>query len=154
MNRIITKFLSSLVLLVSISLCAQPATDQTAASVNSALLDEAKEAIAKNLTDPWSLQMRSLSQRTVEGKTMICGEANAKNSFGGYTGFKPFFFFKGAEEAGVLDLSVFANQATDSTDRISEYISQALTAGRLERFGCIEPGISAKLWTRIRNISQ
>lgn len=51
-----------------------------------------KENVQRQLKDPQSAQFRdvkivinTLSQQTV------CGEVNAKNSYGGYTGFKPFY---------------------------------------------------------------
>lgn len=43
---------------------------------------KAKELVTARLKDPESAQFRS--------QTGICGEVNAKNSFGGYTGFKRF----------------------------------------------------------------
>ena len=38
--------------------------------------------------DPSSVQFRKVALNPE--KTVLCGEANAKNSFGGYTGFRPF----------------------------------------------------------------
>ena len=57
---------------------------------NGALPDDYKtivdEALAGSLKDPDS-------RKLVFGKTkagLVCGDVNAKNSFGGYTGFVPF----------------------------------------------------------------
>lgn len=44
------------------------------------------DAVAR-LKDPESAQFRNV--RTVHG--IVCGELNAKNSFGGYVGFEPFY---------------------------------------------------------------
>jgi len=62
------------------------------------LTTAAKTALAKRLKDPESLRLRELfissSEFEVEGKTVIvhyvCGEMNAKNSMGGYGGFRRF----------------------------------------------------------------
>lgn len=51
--------------------------------------DAAKKAIEKMLTDPSSVQYRELKSCR-EG--LISGEYNAKNSMGGYVGFRKFFF--------------------------------------------------------------
>lgn len=43
---------------------------------------------AATLKDPGSAQFRSMELKA--GGTVLCGEINAKNSFGGYVGFRPF----------------------------------------------------------------
>lgn len=48
------------------------------------------------LKDPSSIQLRSVKYTKFQGKdgtptTIWCGEVNAKNSYGGYVGFSPFF---------------------------------------------------------------
>lgn len=49
-------------------------------------------AIASDLKDPGSMQTRNLkAYQTQDGERLICGEYNARNSFGGYTGFSPFY---------------------------------------------------------------
>lgn len=40
------------------------------------------------LKDPSSAQFRNLRLRS--GNTVLCGEVNSKNKFGGYVGFRPF----------------------------------------------------------------
>lgn len=49
--------------------------------------DELRRMVADSLKDPGSVQFRGI--RYIEGRA-ICGEANAKNSYGGYVGFKAF----------------------------------------------------------------
>jgi len=51
------------------------------------LIRMAKEAVTKNLKDPSSADFRNV--RWVSGGD-VCGEVNAKNSFGGYAGFQRF----------------------------------------------------------------
>lgn len=66
---------------------------------NERLFDAAKAAIAAQLKDPESVQFRNLrSSQAPTGAELVCGEFNAKNSFGGYIGFKPFLW----SDAGVL----------------------------------------------------
>lgn len=53
------------------------------------LHEKAKAAAASLLKDPMSAQFRN-----VTGNTAVCGEVNGKNSFGAYSGFKPFYYFE------------------------------------------------------------
>jgi hypothetical protein len=49
-------------------------------------------AIREPLRDPESLQTRNITgYRTSLGDTIVCGEYNARNGFGGYAGFRPFY---------------------------------------------------------------
>jgi hypothetical protein len=79
--------------------CAASADGQTVTTQEAARLTAAaKSNIAAKLKDPASAQFRSLflSAKEIEsgGKTYtmhtLCGELNAKNSFGGYQGFRRF----------------------------------------------------------------
>ncbi|NBX02899.1 MAG: hypothetical protein EBR02_02295 [Alphaproteobacteria bacterium] len=53
---------------------------------------KAKESVKLALKDPESAQFRNL-KLDIFGD--VCGEVNARNSFGGYTGFKVFQIIKG-----------------------------------------------------------
>lgn len=57
----------------------------------------AKVGITKKLKDPNSAMFRSLmvhrGDAPTSGNYFVCGEINSKNSYGGYTGFKPFVAF-------------------------------------------------------------
>lgn len=55
-----------------------------------ALIAEAKMQIIATLKDPDSAQFRNVRWERKESLVILCGEVNAKNSFGGYVGFKPF----------------------------------------------------------------
>ena len=52
--------------------------------------EKAKEAIASKLKDPGSAQFRNVKLKLYIDKPVVCGEVNAKNSYGGYVGFKRF----------------------------------------------------------------
>ncbi len=62
-----------------------------------ALTKSANEIIARRLLDPASLQIRNTAVKTAistngQKVTILCGEYNAKNRFGGYIGFKTFVY--------------------------------------------------------------
>jgi hypothetical protein len=47
-----------------------------------------KRALAEQLKDPGSMKVQHVK---IDGDGVLCGEVNAKNSFGGYAGFSKFF---------------------------------------------------------------
>ncbi|MWL87687.1 hypothetical protein [Cupriavidus sp. SW-Y-13] len=51
------------------------------------------QAIKDQVKDPDSVRLRGVMAVQEEGVTKFCGEVNAKNSYGGYVGFKPFYAF-------------------------------------------------------------
>lgn len=53
--------------------------------------DHIKKAMASELRDPSSAQFRNIR----EGAETACGEVNAKNAFGAYTGFREFTYRRG-----------------------------------------------------------
>lgn len=64
----------------------------TPAAENDAALQTASFHMSEQLKDPESLKLRRVSHfRTSEGDDIICGEMDAKNSFGGYNGYTPFY---------------------------------------------------------------
>lgn len=69
-------------------------TAPVVAQDDEAAVAEATTAIASKLKDPESARLRDVV-RVVSPKTgktsIICGWVNAKNSFGGYVGFRPFY---------------------------------------------------------------
>jgi hypothetical protein len=52
-------------------------------------IENAKRTLERDLKDPQSVQYREV--RSFQSGS-VCGEFNAKNSYGAYTGFKPFVF--------------------------------------------------------------
>jgi hypothetical protein len=73
---------------------ASTATAGPKSSVQPAWVKAAKARIEVQLVDPGSVQYRRLwvaEHTTDSGRELVlCGELNAKNSFGGYAGFRPF----------------------------------------------------------------
>ena len=72
----------------------------------------AKEKLSDSLKDPESAKFRKVflsatfNKNTFNGWA-ICGEMNGKNSYGGYTGYKPFIVFIEKEITGIV------NETTD-----------------------------------------
>jgi hypothetical protein len=61
---------------------------------DSVLVEMTQRIIVHDLKDPDSAHFRDVrvsSPPTIAPKVIVCGEVNAKNSYGGYTGFKRFF---------------------------------------------------------------
>lgn len=57
-------------------------------------VEQAKEAVAAGLKDPQSAQFREV--KVCRSGKIVEGEVNAKNAFGGYVGFEPFYYVDGA----------------------------------------------------------
>ncbi len=57
---------------------------------DSRLRSDAKEAVRANLRDPGSAEFRDVVVVRKPGSIAVCGEVNARNGFGGYTGFTQF----------------------------------------------------------------
>lgn len=66
----------------------------------------AKHVIQEMLKDPESARFRRIyGAKGGVRKIAICGEVNAKNSYGGYTGYKPFMVFEDGNEGFIWDSS-------------------------------------------------
>jgi hypothetical protein len=63
-----------------------------------AALKEAHDHITRDLKDPSSAQFRDekvywgISKDSGAPYSIVCGEVNAKNSYGAYVGFQPYYF--------------------------------------------------------------
>ena len=78
-----------------------------------------QKAAASGLKDPGSAQFDDVAATLLsDGTTYICGKVNAKNSYGGYIGFKPFNG-KGDRDINYFDLKDMAT-VMDSGDYIRE----------------------------------
>jgi hypothetical protein len=62
------------------------------------VLDQIKEKVAEDFKDPSSAQLRRVVKFESQG-TVICGEVNAKNSYGAYVGFTRFAIRASADGA-------------------------------------------------------
>jgi hypothetical protein len=57
---------------------------------SSGLVSEAKRAVAGTLIDPESARYENV--KVQKELSVVCGLVNAKNKFGGYVGFKQFYY--------------------------------------------------------------
>ncbi len=63
----------------------------------------AQDAAKKGLKDPDSAKFQNLRVADFDGGKVVCGEINAKNSYGGYVGYKRFV--AGTSAATIYDTS-------------------------------------------------
>lgn len=90
------KIIAVTMLLILVA-CAPALTEKSTFAPSEEQLASAKSAVVYDLKDPSSAQfrnMRGIQAKAETGKsaTYICGEVNARNSFGGYVGFTPFIY--------------------------------------------------------------
>lgn len=82
-------------LLIASALIAPQAFAQVAPKVDEKKL---REALEDHLKDSESARFRGFRQSKPEnGVWTLCGEVNAKNSYGAYSGFEPFLVIAGKE---------------------------------------------------------
>src|SRR5690348_13960356 len=62
---------------------------------------EDKKLVASSMKDPGSVQFRNLRRKN-DQYNIVCGEVNAKNSYGGYVGFVPFEIYTDADKRRVV----------------------------------------------------
>jgi hypothetical protein len=72
----------------------------------------AKAAVSRKMKDPSSTQFRELTLYDHNGIMIVCGEVNAKNSYGAYDGYFPFVSVDGA---------VFTADSTDDPHVLSAF---------------------------------
>ena len=83
------------VFLTAAGLCACRSEADVQNEMDQNLIGEAEAAVRRNALDPDAVQFRNerVSLNAPEGKgvrKVVCGEYNGKNTYGAYTGFKPY----------------------------------------------------------------
>lgn len=78
---------------------------QAPAATKAELIKASQEAVREQMKDPESARFRNMKVYDIT----VCGEVNAKNSYGGYNGFKRFFALGGtvARVEGGMDNDAF-----------------------------------------------
>lgn len=69
----------------------------------SALVAKAKKSISRDLKDPDAAKFRDIGiykSTTGKGGVSVCGEINAKNSYGAYVGFRKFLV---SDDIAIID---------------------------------------------------
>lgn len=81
----------ALAVALSVSACSAAAQQPSARDLG-AFVKQAKAQIQGQLKDPGSAQFRGLyvARQAGTDQLMLCGQINAKNSYGGYAGFTDF----------------------------------------------------------------
>jgi outer membrane murein-binding lipoprotein Lpp len=91
-HRIIAKEIMMVRALVAFLTMIAGCSDRAAtAPSESPDISSAKAAVVRLLKDPDSAQFRDVAIVKSKAYTAVCGEINAKNGFGGYVGFQPFY---------------------------------------------------------------
>ncbi|MGR3615587.1 MAG: hypothetical protein ACU0BB_06060 [Paracoccaceae bacterium] len=87
------KNLTSLLAILALVACVETHETTVAPTPkNDTTLAYAKAFMSEHLKDPESLKIRRVQQyRTAEGDDILCGEMDARNSFGGYNGYSAFY---------------------------------------------------------------
>ncbi|WP_420567863.1 hypothetical protein [Thalassovita sp.] len=80
---------------LSLSACMAPIAERKLVPMTRTQIQEVERAVAYKLKDPSSAQFREIRmiERTHQDgtvSTLVCGQVNGKNSFGGYVGFTTF----------------------------------------------------------------
>lgn len=57
---------------------------------NEKMIGAALDSVKRSLKDPDSAKFDGVRMVKYQSGNVVCGSVNAKNSYGGYTGFKPF----------------------------------------------------------------
>jgi hypothetical protein len=128
---------------------SQTVLDGSGKNIPSGLVKSLNSSLGMQFKDPISIQLRNLAIKNREGSPAVCGELNAKNGFGGYVGFSPFFYIQGAQQVGLLDTSMASPDFRITLDNSIDVIMQSATAKKLEDLGCIPPGLSAEMQQRV-----
>lgn len=81
---------------ILLSGCMAMETEQVAvtrAAVAPGLVTQSQAILRELLKDPESAKFRrTVTYRSVRGDQIVCGEYDARNSFGGYTGYDQYYF--------------------------------------------------------------
>lgn len=84
------------------------------------LRESVRTALRENLRDPASAQFRWLPR--VDGEILYCGFVNAKNAFGGYTGFVPYLAILPGEDAQSGHVTIFEIGSGDADGFSNRFI--------------------------------
>lgn len=92
-----------------------PRVNWSAAQIRAA----GRRAVLDELRDPTSAQFRNVRRLDpINGTTTFCGEVNARNAFGGYSGFKRF-------ESGVTNRGAASAQVDGQDGMVGAYFNSA-----------------------------
>ena len=93
-NKHFINLASTIFLVLALASCSpsekqlKAEAERKAKEIEQAQLDVLQSKVRNSAKDPISTQFQKM--KLVHNNTELCGEINAKNSYGGYVGFKPF----------------------------------------------------------------
>lgn len=98
---------AALIAVLSPALAQVPAKKAAKAPAPNPMEQEGRAAVLATLKDPGSAQFQKVSVRQATNKRgepfpVVCGEVNAKNSFGGYIGFAPWVYLADMKQVHML----------------------------------------------------
>lgn len=100
------RILISLLSVVLVGCAAAPARDAPALKVlpmvalDTAQIAAVEAGVRDGLKDQQSAQFRGIKAGQNGGSVTVCGEVNARNSYGGYAGFSPFIGLLAKTDSG------------------------------------------------------
>lgn len=100
--------IAHLALLATVALAAEPVLAEKVDAI--AEMQRAKEAVSAQLKDPESARFKDVVFRSLKNGFAVCGQVNAKNSFGGYVGFRAFYVSDGK-------VTLEPSERSDNADR-------------------------------------
>lgn len=93
------------------------------------LIEKAKKVAAYNLKDPEAAKFRNLRVVTKPAKvdktqinTHVCGELNAKNSYGAYTGHRKFMWSPDSENILLYDEKIDIPTINEAFNGVIDYV--------------------------------
>jgi hypothetical protein len=93
----------------------------------------AEDAIRYQLIDPKSADFRN----TFAAKSgVVCGEVNSKNRFGGYVGFREFYYDPAAQDAEIDPNESLSQDAREMFGNITEYVMDTTKFVQLRNQKC------------------
>lgn len=102
-------------------------------------ISQAKNEVASALKDPGSAEFRNVKAIVVDGKEMVCGEVNGKNSFGAMSGFHYFIYNHPLIRIGSSSESSFAIHSCCRALEKSGTLGEAKTTVDIEECNAIKP---------------
>lgn len=105
---------------------AAAAKADTAAKVNGSVLDDAHAAVQARLRNPGSAQFQYGFIIGTGNNRTVCGIVNAKNDFGGYSGYAPFVYHEPSK-------SVVLARDNDGAFKVNQSCTQQKSAEVNER---------------------
>lgn len=92
--------------------CATPQVGERLPPLTSQQMTWVQKLVSNQLRDPDSAQFRNVRAIGTKDTLYVCGEVNARNSFGGYTGHVPFIV-SSPKKRGRVAVDI-ANEATQA----------------------------------------